>query len=440
VLTHPRHLASLDPVHPTGVHQRAGDKGGGMENFPLSPEPGTVPRKLRRRRNIAFVTAGVIAASSLISAVWLNDSPSDAASTSTPSSAFQSSLDDLVTDDGFPGVLAAVTEPDGSVTDYVAGVSELGDDAPPPEDGLVRIASNTKMYTSVVLLQLAEEGLVALDEPIETYLPGLVHGDGIDGSRITVRQLLQHTSGLPNYTAAIAGDLFAIRDTYLQPRDLLDLALAMPASFEPASSYEYSNTNYVVAGLLIEKVTQRPLGEQITDRIIDPLGLEETYFPGVGDRTIDGPHPSGYHTNADGELENITTTDPSWAWAAGQLIASPSDVNRFMQALAGGELLGTDPAGNDLLTQMQTTIPAAELWEGAEYGLGLISYPLSCGGVAWGHGGDVSGFETRNAVNESGRAVTIAVTALPSALSSDEDEVLSTMKNIEGLVDDALCA
>jgi D-alanyl-D-alanine carboxypeptidase len=423
-----------------------------MDNSPLNPTPGTpdpatVPSKLRRRRTIAFVTAGVVAASSLVSALWLNDSPSGAAGTETPSasasasasSSLQSSLNDLVTNDGFPGAMAAVTEPDGTVTNYVSGVSELGNDAPPPEDGLVRIASNTKMYTSVVVLQLVEEGLLALDEPVETYLPGLLRGDGIDGSLITVRQLLQHTSGLPNYTAAIAGDLFAIRDTYLQPRELVDLALAMPASFEPGASYEYSNTNYVIAGLLIEKVTERPLGEQITDRIIDPLELENTYFPGIGDREINGPHASGYHTNAAGELDDITTTDPAWAWAAGQLIASPSDVNRFMQALTGGELLGTDPAGTDLLTEMQTTIPAAELWDGAEYGLGLIRYPLSCGGVAWGHGGDISGFETRNAVDESGRAVTIAVTALPSTLNPHEDEVLATMKNIEGLVDAALC-
>jgi len=437
-----------------------------MDNSPQTPTPqtptsqiptprtpdrsaaqGRAPQKLRRRRTIAFVTAGVVAASSLISALWLGDSPSGAAGPATHTSSesnsashtLQSSLDDLITEDGFPGALAAVTQPDGTVTNYVAGVSELGEESPPPEDGLVRIASNTKMFTSVVVLQLVEEGLVSLDEPVETYLPGLVHGDGIDGAAITVRQLLQHTSGLPNYTAAIAGDLFAIRDTYLQPRDLVDLALAMPASFAPGASYEYSNTNYVIAGLIIEKVTKRPLGEQITDRIIDPLDLENTYFPGIGDREINGPHATGYHTNADGELEDITRTDPSWAWAAGQLIASPSDVNRFMQALAGGELLGTDPAGVDLLTEMQTTIPAAELWEGAEYGLGLIRYPLSCGGVAWGHGGDVSGYETRNAVDESGRAVTIAVTALPSTLNPDEDEVLATMKNIEGMVDAALC-
>jgi len=392
-------------------------------------------KKPHTRRNTTIgVTAAAVVVSSVASALLFHE-PGVGSAEPHHDGAVQSSLDALVADDGFPGVIAAVTDPDGDVTDYVSGVSRLGDDAPPPADGLVRIASNTKMYTSTVVLQLVDEGLVALDEPVETYLPGLVRGDGIDGSTITVRQLLQHTSGLPNYTSAIAGDLFAIRDTYLSPRSLLDLALAMPASFAPGSSYEYSNTNYVVAGLLVEKVTERPFAEQVEERIIEPLGLDETFFPAPGDKTIPGEHPTGYNNDADGELEDITETDPSWAWAAGQIIASPSDVNRFMRALVGGELL---TAGT--LAEMQTTVEGAELWEGAGYGLGLIGYPLSCGGMAWGHGGDVSGFETRNAVDDTGRAVTIAVTALPGALASDEETVIATIEHVEKAVDTALCA
>ena len=393
----------------------------------------TTKKPHTRRNTIIAVTAAAVVVSSVASALLFHE-PGVGSAEPHHDGAVQSSLDALVADDGFPGVIAAVTDADGDVTDYVSGVSRLGDDAPPPADGLVRIASNTKMYTSTVVLQLVDEGLVALDEPVETYLPGLVRGDGIDGSTITVRQLLQHTSGLPNYTSAIAGDLFAIRDTYLSPRSLLDLALAMPASFAPGSSYEYSNTNYVVAGLLVEKVTERPFAEQVEERIIQPLGLE-TFFPAPGDKTIPGEHPTGYNNDADGELEDITETDPSWAWAAGQIIASPSDVNRFMRALVGGELL---TAGT--LAEMQTTVEGAELWEGAGYGLGLIGYPLSCGGMAWGHGGDVSGFETRNAVDDTGRAVTIAVTALPGALASDEETVIATIEHVEKAVDTALCA
>ena len=394
----------------------------------------TTKKPHTRRNTIIGVTAAAVVVSSVASALLFHE-PGVGSAEPHHDGAVQSSLDALVADDGFPGVIAAVTDPGGDVTDYVSGVSRLGDDAPPPADGLVRIASNTKMYTSTVVLQLVDEGLVALDEPVETYLPGLVRGGGIDGSTITVRQLLQHTSGLPNYTSAIAGDLFAIRDTYLSPRSLLDLALAMPASFAPGSSYEYSNTNYVVAGLLVEKVTERPFAEQVEERIIEPLGLDETFFPAPGDKTIPGEHPTGYNNDADGELEDITETDPSWAWAAGQIIASPSDVNRFMRALVGGELL---TAGT--LAEMQTTVEGAELWEGAGYGLGLIGYPLSCGGMAWGHGGDVSGFETRNAVDDTGRAVTIAVTALPGALASDEETVIATIEHVEKAVDTALCA
>jgi len=394
----------------------------------------TTKKPHTRRNTIIAAAAAVVVVSSVASALVFRDPAPDTAA-ATHNSAVQSSLDALVADDGFPGVIAAVTDADGDVTDYVSGVSKIGHDAPPPADGLVRIASNTKMYTSTVVLQLVEEGLVALDEPVETYLPGLVRGDGIDGSTITVRQLLQHTSGLPNYTSAIAGDLFAIRDSYLSPRSLLDLALAMPASFAPGSAYEYSNTNYVVAGLIVEEVTERPFAEQVEERIIEPLGLDETFFPAPGDKTIPGEHPTGYNNDKNGELKDITETDPSWAWAAGQIIASPSDVNRFMRALVGGELL--TPA---TLAEMQTTVEGAELWEGAEYGLGLISYPLSCGGVAWGHGGDVSGFETRNAVDDTGRAVTIAVTALPGALASDEETVIATINHVEKAVDTALCA
>jgi len=397
-------------------------------------EKTTKNTRSRRRTTIIGAAAAVVVVSSVASALLFKEPSADPASPAHDASV-QSALDSLVADDGFPGAIAAVTDADGDVTDYVAGVSDLGSDAPPPADGLVRIASNTKMYTSVTVLQLVDEKLVDLDEPVETYLPGLLRGDGIDGSRITVRQLLQHTSGLPNYTSAIAGDLFAIRDTYLSPRDLVDLALSMPASFAPGTSYQYSNTNYIVAGLLVEKLTGRPFAEQVEQRIIEPLGLDETFFPGVGDSAIPGPHATGYNNDAEGKLKDITETDPSWAWAAGQIIASPSDVNRFMRALVGGELLSPDT-----LAQMQTTVEGDELWEGAGYGLGLIGYPLSCGGVAWGHGGDISGFETRNAVDDTGRAVTVAVTALPGALSTDEDTIIATIGHVEQAVDTALCA
>ncbi|TWP47797.1 beta-lactamase family protein [Lentzea tibetensis] len=345
----------------------------------------------------------------------------------------QQSLDSLVRKEKFPAALAAV-QAKGRSTSYTSGTGELGKSTPVPRDGQVRVGSNTKTFVAVVVLQLVGEGKVELDAPIERYLPGLVRGQGIDGRAITVRQLLQHTSGLPNYTAYIGLEKFEnVQHVYVQPRELLDRALAHPADFAPGAKWEYSNTNYLLAGLLIERVTGRPVAEQVTERVIDRIGLRDTYWPEVGDQTIDGRHPHGYVLADDvsDRVVDATELDPSWGWAAGAMISTPSDLNRFFSALLGGRLLGAAQ-----LAQMRTTVEAAT-WPGARYGLGLVSTPLSCGGVYWGHGGDIHGFETRGGVTEDGRGAAVAVTALPGTFDKGNAEraalaVLST-------VDTALC-
>ena len=142
----------------------------------------------------------------------------------------QRELDGLVRDAGFPAALATYQDPRGRSRDYTAGVGDLETGARVPLDGQVRIGSNSKTFVAVALLQLVDEGSVDLDAPVETYLPGLVHGDGVDGTRITVRQVLQHTSGVPNYTAVMNLDFFATRHHYVEPRELLDLALTQPGT------------------------------------------------------------------------------------------------------------------------------------------------------------------------------------------------------------------
>lgn len=345
----------------------------------------------------------------------------------------QEQLNGLVRVWKFPAALAAVV--DGKTQrSFTAGRSQLGGQQPPPRDGRVRAGSNTKTFVAAVVLQLVAEGKVRLDAPIENYLPDLVRGKGIDGRKITVRQLLQHTSGLPNYTAHMDLTEFdKIRNRYYQPRDLLDIALAHPASFPPGTKWEYSNTNYVLAGLLIERVTGRPVAEQVTDRVIKPLNLRDTYWPAVGDKTIKGRHPHGY-TRPDGSdkrIVNVTELDPSWGWAAGQLISTPSDLNRFFSALLDGRLL---PAAE--LAEMKKTVPA-EMWPGGRYGLGLVSTPLSCGGIYWGHGGDIPGYETRGGVTTTGRAATVAVTALPGTF--DPENAQWAADAVLAAVDTALC-
>ncbi|MFJ1840803.1 MULTISPECIES: serine hydrolase domain-containing protein [unclassified Streptomyces] len=382
------------------------------------------PSSLRPKRGVAMVA--VMAAALAVGGTL----PASAVQARGSGDAVRQGLERLVHEDEYPAALAAAVGRDGHARNYTAGVADLRTGAKVPVDGQVRAGSNTKTFTAVVALQLVGEGKVALDAPVEKYLPNLVRGEGIDGRRITVRQLLQHTSGLPNYTD-YAGDLTGTgRHTYVQPRALLDMALAHKALFAPGTSWSYSNTNYVLAGLLIEKVTGRPLAEEITHRVIDRIGLRRTYFPGVGDERIRGAHPQGYFAAKPGEpLENITEFDPSWAWAAGQIISTPGDLNRFFSALLGGRLL--KPAQ---LAQMRTTVevPEGGMWPGARYGLGVVSTPMSCGGLAWGHGGDIPGYQTRTGVTDDGRAVTIAVTADGPRVEQGPADVLD-------LVDAALC-
>ncbi|MFB7465228.1 serine hydrolase domain-containing protein [Streptomyces sp. NPDC056224] len=337
--------------------------------------------------------------------------------------AVQQSLNALVRDDGTPAALASVKDRDGRTRTYTAGLGDLATGAPVPLDGQVRIGSNTKTFVAVVVLQLVAERRMDLDASVDTYLPGLVRGEGIDGRRITVRRLLQHTSGLPDYSNHLGDDV-----RYYAPRDLLDIALRHPADFAPGARWKYSNTNYVLAGLIVQKVTGRPLAEQIDRRIVKRIGLRHTYFPDPGDTSIREPHPQGYHReSADAPLRDITEIEPSWGWAAGQMVSTGSDLNRFFGALLAGRLL--PPAQ---LAQMRSTVPAeATFGRGARYGLGLVSRPLPCGGLAWGHGGSFPGYETRGGATDDGRAANVAVTVQ----LTDE----AGRRNLERAADTALC-
>ncbi|WP_159803589.1 serine hydrolase domain-containing protein [Arthrobacter zhaoguopingii] len=313
---------------------------------------------------------------------------------------------------GYPGAIITRTSPDGTAETATAGTADLAADTPIPADGEVRIGSASKTFSAVVALQLVEEGLLELDRSVDTYLPGIIKGEGIDPKAITVRQLLQHTSGLPEYTTeVIVNEASADRDIYRSPRDVLDLALGQPAIFPAGERHQYTNTNYIVLGLIIERVTQRPLAEQIHDRIVTPLDLKHTYLPEPGETGLRGEHPLGYHKDAKGELRDVTEYDSSTAWASGAMVSTPAELNTFMKAVLDGELL--EPAELD---QMLTGIPTGDkIIPGSTYGLGLESGELGAG-TAWGHNGYIPGYQTINTVAEDGTAVTITTTALPPAI------------------------
>ncbi|MFI8519512.1 serine hydrolase domain-containing protein [Streptomyces sp. NPDC085481] len=378
-------------------------------------------RQDTRRRALPAAVAVVIGVMSL--GALAPPSVSAAAVAAARPDAVQRSLNGLVRDDGMPAALASVQGRDGRTRTYTAGVGDLTTGSKVPRDGQVRIGSNTKAFTAVVVLQLVGEGKVGLDTTVDTYLPGLVRGEGIDGRNITVRHLLQHTSGLPDYSNYLGDDV-----RYYAPRELLDTALQHPADFAPGTSWKYSNTNYVVAGLIVQKVTGRPLAEEVDRRIIKRIGLRHTYFPTPGDASIREPHPHGYlRSAADGPLRDITEIDPSWGWAAGQMVSTNSDLNRFFTALLAGHLL--PPAQ---LAQMRSTVPAeATFGPGARYGLGLVSRPLPCGGLSWGHGGSFPGYETRGGATDDGRATNVAVTMQLTDKAG--------RRKLERAVDTALC-
>ncbi|MFB7913968.1 serine hydrolase domain-containing protein [Streptomyces sp. NPDC056061] len=351
--------------------------------------------------------------------------------------AFGRSLDTLVTRHGTPGVAAEVIGRDCGRWTAARGIADLDTGRPMRAADRLRIGSITKTFTATVVVQLADEGRIGLDDPVERYLPGLIRGNGHDGRRITVRQLLQHTSGLPDYTEALAErPVDEWRFRHFEPRELVATALAMP---RPATAWSYSTTNYVLAGLIVEKVTGHGVEAEVRRRIIEPLGLRDTYWP--GDRTrIRGPHSRSYVpatgpadavrpdgtslsdsiSSSDGPaLSDGTEWNMSFGGAGGALVSTPGDVNRFFRSLFGGRLVSAHG-----LAEMKRTVPAdpERLWPGARYGLGLIASPLTCGGMWWGHGGTVpGGHRALGAIGPDGRGVALALNKVPDSLQAETD-------------------
>ncbi|QDQ09431.1 serine hydrolase domain-containing protein [Streptomyces spectabilis] len=319
-------------------------------------------------------------------------------------------LETLVDSDHAPGALASVLDGKGRFRTYTAGVGDRDTHAKMPRNGQVRIGSVTKSFTAAVVLQLVGEGKISLNKPVDTYLPGLVRGKGIDGKRITVRQLLQHTSGLPDFEDDVTSGILERR--YLSPRDALDIALKHKAVFKPGKKWSYSNTNYLLAGLIVERATGRPLAEQIDKRVIQKLGLRHTYFPAPGETAIRERHPQGYRPEPKGApARDVTGIDPSAAWAAGAMVSTNSDLNRFFSALLKDD-------GNPLLKkaqrkQLRTTVAMKKGNSRYAMGLGIMRVKQSDTCVFWGHSGGIPGFGTWSGATDDGRAASVTMTLEP---------------------------
>lgn len=329
-------------------------------------------------------------------------------------------VEHLTTVDGVPGAAAEIRDADGG-TRFASGVADVTTRRPMQATDRVRVFSNTKAFVATVVLQLVAEGRIALDAPVSRYLPGM---------DITVRQLLQHTGGVPDFDSAVfgPGGYARHRFDHHTPESLVADAFTQPSP--PAGEFHYSTTNYVVAGMLIEKVTGRPYASEVRDRILTPLNMRDTVLPG-DDAAVPGRHARGY-ANVDGQDQisvsgrriDVTLLNPSLVWAGGEAVSTVADLNTFFGALLGGRLL--PPAQ---LAEMRKAVPA-NLVPGAAYGLGLMRVPLSCGGEYWTHGGSGLGYQTRSGATAD-RQVSIVITVSPATTAQS--------RTMLDAVDTALC-
>lgn len=318
----------------------------------------------------------------------------------------QSDIDTIV-GSGVAAVLATITA-NGRTTTLTGGVAHRGTAEPIPDNARVRIGSITKSFTASILMQLVGEERLNLDDPIDTYLPDMVSGDGVDGRNITVRQILQHRSGLPEFAGEPRTDELkaAAEHRTVTPDEALAVALDHPAQFPPGAQYTYTNTNYLIAGILIERITGNSYADELKTRILNPHNLNDTYLPKPGELDIRGPHPAGYEKDSDGVVTDVSRIEPSVPWAAGAIVSTGADLNNFFLSLLDGAVV--DPAQ---LAQMQQFIPTGGGESG--YGIGIKAFDLPCGVRLIGHTGGIPGYYTISGATTEGRAATITFTQAP---------------------------
>jgi len=270
------------------------------------------------------------------------------------------------------GLSVSATLPDGTWL-AAAGIADTGEDL--EKSDLFRIGSVSKVFTATVLLQLHDEGVLAIDDPLDDWLPGWWDDEGI-----TLRHLLQHTSGIVSYNYVGNFDQAA----EYEPIELVQWAKdnGPDPKFEPGSEYDYSNTGFVLLGLVIEEATGRPFHVELRERIIDPLGLDSTFFPPAEDIPCD--QARGFS----GGVDVTDLADTSMGWTAGGMVSTARDVNTFQLALQEGELLAPGT-----LAEMNTEVILPD-GTGTYYGLGIFSSYDGDYGWSYGHTGGISGFSS----------------------------------------------
>jgi D-alanyl-D-alanine carboxypeptidase len=282
---------------------------------------------------------------------------------------------DLLPQTTIPGAIVGVWQ-DGQ-TPYLQafGVQNPDTGEPMTTDLYMRIGSNTKSFTTTAILQLVDQGLVGLDDPVELYVSGVPNGD-----QVTIRQLGMMRSGLYDYSVPVISQLAEQLDRQWTAEELLAIAFSEPPRFEPGAEFDYNNTNLVLLGVVVEQVTGTPIRDYIQEHILTPEGLSHTSFP-VGTE-FPTPHPHGFWRTPEGEIVDTTDWNTSWGDAAGQMISTAENLHIWAQTLAKGTLLTPETQ-----QEREQFLPAPDEGEGVGYGFGISE------NSGWrGHDGNVLGY------------------------------------------------
>ncbi|MEU8883678.1 serine hydrolase domain-containing protein [Streptomyces hydrogenans] len=320
-------------------------------------------------------------------------------------------------DAGIPGLVVGVWMPGKGCYVRATGVADKKTGEPMSTRGYLRIGSETKTFTVTALLQLVDEGKVGLDDPIDDYVRGVPNGH-----EITLRQLAGMRSGLFPYTADpdFEHDLLSAPELPFNPWEAVSYGYRHANTFQPGATFQYSNSNLVLLGLVVEKVTGRPLGRVLHERVIRPAGLRHSFLPKGAE--FPEPHPRGYTDQTlSGATADATDWNPSWAWAAGGMISDFDDLRRWARVVATGELLS--PATQ---AQRLKTLPTG--FPGTSYGLGILNTN------GWiGHNGSLPGYETVTVYLPSQKA-TLVLMLNTDSLSGGQEPSTLVARAVTGIV------
>ncbi|MCC8928996.1 serine hydrolase [Rhodococcus sp. I2R] len=372
------------------------------------------------------VIAAVTAVSLVASGCSQTEEPAPSTSPTIEASeaeAFQGVLDDSRAAAGFPGVIAQVATPAGTWTG-TSGTVGAGRSEPPTSSDLTRIGSLTKTMTATVLLQLVEEGTLSLDETIGTYVPGVPNGDNA-----TLLQLADMTSGIPSYTAsdAVVSKYFADPEYAWPPQELVDAVKPLPADFAPGEGWAYSNTNYVLLGMVIEQVLDQPIDAVFEERLFEPLGMSDTSFPG-GSTEIGDPHLDGStdQNQPPGQSVDSTNWNPSFAFTAGAVISTLDDLTKWAHALFTGE--GVLDAATQQLRRDSIIHDIPPMTATVGYGIGIGDR-----NGWWGHDGDIPGYNSNLSHNYDLDTTVIVLTNSDNTFEVDGKDAFPAPAVAEGL-------